>query len=229
MAERLELSRPTVHGLLRTLHAHGLVDQDPDSDKYQLGAGLLYLGNAFLDLNEVRSRSMVHAERLALRADAAVRVGVRYQSVVLVVHHVFRPDASLQILEVGAQLPVQASALGKAMLGFSSAEERDRHTQGTYPRLTSNTLDADALRAELEVVREVGVAAEKDEAVLGESSIAAAIFDHQGSVIGAIGVVCETERLVSEDLERTFVTEVGDAARGCSRDFGLRSWPAAVE
>src|ERR1700724_4115696 len=78
IADRLGLTRPTVHGLLQTLQAHGFVEQDRDSDKYQLGAGLLQLGNSYLDLNELRSRSIVHADRLASRADAAVRVGVMH-------------------------------------------------------------------------------------------------------------------------------------------------------
>ena len=78
LADRLELTRPTVHGLLQTLLAHGFVEQDRDSDKYQLGAGLLQLGNSYLDLNELRGRSIVHAERLAERTDAAVRVGVMH-------------------------------------------------------------------------------------------------------------------------------------------------------
>ena len=76
ISDRLGLSRPTVHGLLQTLQAHGFVEQDRDSDKYQLGAGLLHLGNSYLDHNELRARSLVHAERLAGRAQAAVRVGV---------------------------------------------------------------------------------------------------------------------------------------------------------
>src|SRR4051812_27076235 len=121
IADQLGLSRPTVHGLLQTLAGHGFVEQDRDSDKYQLGAGLLHLGNSYLDLNELRARSLVHAERLAGRISAAVRVGVMHGASVIVVHHVFRPDASLQILEVGAQLPVHASALGKAILAYAPA------------------------------------------------------------------------------------------------------------
>ena len=54
LAGRLGMSTPTVHGLLQTLQAHGFVEQDRDSDKYQLGAGLLQLGNSYLDLNELR-------------------------------------------------------------------------------------------------------------------------------------------------------------------------------
>src|SRR6058998_646560 len=119
IGDRLDLARPTVHGLLQTLQAHGFVEQDRDSDKYQLGAGLLQLGNSYLDLNELRGRSIVHAERLAERTQAAVRVGVMHGANIVVVHHVFRPDAAFQVLEVGAQLPAHATALGKAMLAHA--------------------------------------------------------------------------------------------------------------
>src|SRR5579862_6138169 len=139
IADRLGLTRPTVHGLLQTLQANGFVEQDRDSDKYQLGAGLLQLGNSFLDLNELRARSLVHAERLASRADAAVRVGVMHGASIVVVHHVFRPDSTLQILEVGAQLPLHASALGKAMLAFLPDATLGDLMAEPLPRLTSRT------------------------------------------------------------------------------------------
>src|SRR3954468_10844328 len=168
LADQLAMTRPTVHGLLQTLQAHGFVEQDRDSDKYQLGAGLLQLGNSYLDLNELRARSLVHAERLATRADAAVRVGVRHGASVIVVHHVFRPDATLQILEVGAQLPVHASALGKAILAYSSDGVLLDLLEEDLPKLTSRTLSTRGLRAQLPAIREHGVARERDEAVLGE-------------------------------------------------------------
>src|SRR5690242_5275577 len=172
LADQLGLSRPTVHGLLQTLAAHGFVEQDRDSDKYQLGAGLLHLGNSYLDLNELRSRSLVHAERLATRTNAAVRVGVLHGASVTVVHHVFRPDAAFQVLEVGAQLPAHASALGKAMLAYAPEPVLDDLTADPLPRLTSRTLTAAQLTAQVAAVRDEGLARERDEAVLGESSLA---------------------------------------------------------
>src|SRR5215216_2269802 len=72
LADQLGLTRPTVHGLLQTLQAHGFVEQDRESGKYQLGAGLLHLGNSYLDHNELRARSVAHADRLATRTGAAV-------------------------------------------------------------------------------------------------------------------------------------------------------------
>src|SRR5216117_2672008 len=116
LSARLGLAKGTVHGLLRTLQAHGLVEQHPDSDKYQLGPALLQLSNRYLDLSELRSRSLAYSEALAGRADEAVRVGAFHGDGMLVVHHVFRPDTSLQILEVGSLLPLHATALGKAVL-----------------------------------------------------------------------------------------------------------------
>src|SRR5919204_614652 len=116
LAERLGLAKTTVHGLLRTLHDHGLVEQDEQSDKYQLGPQLLRLSNRYLDLNELRARSLAWSELLSARAGEAVRGGVPYGGGGLVVHHVFRPPTSLQILEVGAVLPMHATALGKAVL-----------------------------------------------------------------------------------------------------------------
>jgi DNA-binding IclR family transcriptional regulator len=225
LADRLGLPRPTVHGLLQTLQGHGFVEQDRDSDKYQLGAGLLHLGNSYLDLNELRGRSIVHAERLAARTGAAVRVGVLHGRFVIVVHHVFRPDATFSVLEVGAQLPVHASALGKAVLAWAPEEVVDDLLAEAPPRLTRRTLAPAALRRELAAVRERGVARERDEAVLGESSLAAPIFDHAGQAVGAIGVVGDTEALLPRGPARVVLAAVGEAARAISRELGAPRWP----
>src|SRR5438128_1528390 len=97
LADRLGLARPTVHGLLQTLQSHGFVEQDAYSEKYQLGPGLLQLGYSYLDLNELRARSISHADHLATRTGAAVRVGVMHGASVVVVHHVFRPPAACRV------------------------------------------------------------------------------------------------------------------------------------
>jgi DNA-binding IclR family transcriptional regulator len=227
LADRLGMTRPTVHGLLQTLQAHGFVEQDRDSDKYQLGAGLLQLGNSYLDLNELRGRSIVHAERLANQARAAVRVGVLHGPNVVVVHHVFSPDRTFQVLEVGAQLPVHASALGKAVLAYADDAVVEDITSEPLPKLTARTLTAKGLLAELADVRSRGVARERDEAVLGESSVAAAIFDHAGQPVGAIGVVGDTERILPRGPSKALVSSVIEAARGVSRELGARRWPAS--
>src|SRR6201985_3183111 len=71
IADGLGLAKPTVHGLLRTLEAYGLVAQDPATGKYSLGPGVLQLGNAYLDGSELRVRSLRWAESLGRPAGHA--------------------------------------------------------------------------------------------------------------------------------------------------------------
>jgi DNA-binding IclR family transcriptional regulator len=138
---------------------------------------------------------------------------------------VFRPDSTLQILEVGAELPLHASALGKAMLAYSPEAIEDLLAEPP-PRLTSRTLTPAALREELGEARERGFAREKDEAILGESSIASPIFDHSGHAVGAIGVVGDTDRIMARGAARQLSSAVAEAARGISRELGASRWPA---
>ena len=226
LAARLGLARPTVHGILQTLVAHGFVEQDGASDKYQLGPGLLQLGYSYLDLNELRARSITFADRLAIRTNAAVRVGVMHGPAIVVVHHVFRPDATFQVLEVGSQLPLHASALGKAVLAFMPVDVIDDFLSGELHRLTKRTATATALRVQLRTIRDEGIATERDEAVLGESSIAAPIFDQSQQAVGAIGVVGDTHRIFASGSARGISAAVIESARGVSRVLGAAHWPA---
>jgi DNA-binding IclR family transcriptional regulator len=155
-----------------------------------------------------------------------VRVGVMHGACIVIVHHVFRPDTTLQILEVGAELPLHASAMGKAMLAFAPDELVADLLAEPLPRLTSRTLAPAALRQALADIRERGYARERDEAILGESSVAAPIFDHSGQVVGAIGVVGDTKRIMPRGPVKGLTAAVSEAARGISRELGASRWPA---
>src|SRR5919198_2940095 len=154
LSDRLGLAKGTVHGLLRTLQEHGLVEQHAESDKYQLGPQLLQLSNRYLDLSDLRARSLVWSEALAGRTDEAVRGGGFHGDGMLVVHHVFRPDASLQILEVGAVLPLHATALGKAVLAYLPDDVQSDLIGDGLPKLTGQTLATPTdLRRDLDQAR----------------------------------------------------------------------------
>jgi len=223
LAERLGLAKTTVHGLLRTLERQDLVEQDSETGKYRLGPELLQLGNAFLDHHELRARSLVWADTLANRVGEAVRVGVLYGRSVLVVHHVFRPDGSVQILEVGATLPWHASALGKAHAAHLSADRRRTLLSGPLPRLTGRTIvEAHALAVALDQVAAAGYSTEDEEAVIGEGEVAAAVFDHGGHPVGSIGVVGPIERLQVAAPPEALVIALTDTARRLSWEMGAR-------
>src|ERR1700726_488898 len=189
IAERLGLAKPTVHGLLRTLEAHELIAQDPETGKYSLGPGVLQLGNAYLDGSELRVRSLRWAESLAERAGEAVWVATLSGSRVIVLHHVFRPDNTVQILEVGAAIPWHACALGHAIVAFLPEAQRARVMAADLAPLTGRTKTTRAaLSRALAQVRKNGYAVEDQEATVGDAGLAAPIVNREGLVAGSIGL-----------------------------------------
>lgn len=221
IAERLGLAKPTVHGLLRTLEKHDLVAQDADTGKYSLGPGVVSLSNAFLDGSELRARSLLWAESLAQRANEAVWVAILSGSRVIVLHHVFRPDNTVQILEVGAAIPWHACALGHAMVAHLPDAGRTRALAGDLPPLTGRTKTSRAaLGRALAQVRKQGYAIEDQEATVGDAGVAAPILGRDGFVAGAVGVVGAADRLLAPGTRDELARAVQEAARAISRDLG---------
>jgi DNA-binding IclR family transcriptional regulator len=226
IADSLGLARGTAHGILRTLQGVGFVEQDNATGKYQLGARLLHLGTSYLDVNELRSRAINWADALAARSGEAVRLGTLLEGKVLVVHHVFRPDDTLQTLDVGALLPLHASALGKVLLAYNP-NPAAALSQDLLEPYTRRTITAGrALARALAEVREVGWAAEVEEMTVGEASVALPIRGQGGLVVGAIGISGAVERVCDGkgQPKSTLVTYVRDAARAVSRDLGVSRW-----
>jgi DNA-binding IclR family transcriptional regulator len=233
VAERLGVAKPTAHALLRTLEAGQLVAQDAETGKYRLGPALLELGNAYLETHELRARSVAWADGLASRTGEAVWVGVLSGDHVLVVHHAFRPEGAVQILEVGAAVPWHTCALGKAIVAVLPDPERAALLRAPLPALTGATLtDAAELGEELAAARATGYAVEDGEAAIGDAGLAAPVYDHTGAVAGAIGLVGPVERLLGDNRSELAVA-VRETARHLSRDLGsgrpaARGWIAAA-
>ncbi len=223
LADRLDLAPSTTHGIVRSLVEHGMVVQERGSSRYQLGPAVLRLGNVYLDTLELRSRAIPWAEDLARRTGLAVRTGVLLIDDVVIIHHEPRPDGSRQMPEVGIVIPVHASALGKAMLAFLPEDEKRVLTSGDLRSMTGETITSpETLRDQLDQIRATGVAAEQDEAVIGESSLASPVFDSYGEAVGAIGVVVPS----GGDLDGHDVSDlVRETARAVSRELGAASWP----
>jgi DNA-binding IclR family transcriptional regulator len=225
LAGELGLPKATVHGILRTLHHVGFVEQDEESGKYQLGAALLHMGSSYLDGNELRTRALNWADSLAARSNESVRIGTLHNGQALVVHHVFRPDNSRQALEVGALLPGYATALGKVLLAHNPYATDAVIDAGLSPFTPATVVDPDALRQELTEVRLRGWASDVEELVEGEVSLAAPIQDRRAVTVGAIGISGPIERLSDGSSPRTdLISYVRESARAVSRDLGAIPW-----
>ncbi|NLU66210.1 IclR family transcriptional regulator [Streptomyces sp. HNM0574] len=221
IASALELPKGTAHGLLRTLQQEGFVEQDQATGKYQLGAELLRLGTSYLDVHELRARALVWADDLARSRGESVYLGVLHQQGVLIVHHVFRPDDSRQVLEVGAMQPLHSTALGKVLCSYdpvAHSEAMDTEREAFTQRTLTSSEDFEGV---LDLTRARGWGADVEETWEGVASVAAPIHDRRRMPVGAVGVTGAVERLCEgETLRPELVAAVRDCARAVSRDLG---------
>jgi DNA-binding IclR family transcriptional regulator len=221
VAAPLDLPRPTAHGILRTLRDVGFVDQDRDTGRYSLGAGLRQLHGGW-DGHELRSRAMNWADSLAGSSGHEVLLGMPASSGsgtagVEVVHHVFRPDGSRQRLRTGQVLPLHASAVGKCLLAFAPVAVPPLH-QLDLQRYTGRTVVTVGLLTEhLAVARHRGWAGELGEHRTGVGGVAAPVRTGGGLVVGALGVAGPVEELYSGGVPvPRLVEQLANAAREIS-------------
>lgn len=194
LADELELPRGTVHGILRTLKAVGFVEQDGDSGKYQLGAALLHIGSSYLDGNELRRGAITWAEALAAQTGESVRIGTLHEHLVLIVHHVLRPEDRRHTLEVGSLLPVHATALGKALVAHGQVSDL-----GWASEVGELLPGVASIAAPVE---------DRNRQVVGAVGIS-----------GAIDRLCQ-----DGSPRRELAGYVMDCARAISRDLGAPAW-----
>ncbi|MEV6108143.1 IclR family transcriptional regulator [Streptomyces sp. NPDC051940] len=221
IAGALGLAKGTAHGILRTLQLEGFVEQDPASGRYQLGAELLRLGNSYLDVHELRARALPWTDDLARSSGEAVYLGVLHQQGVLIVHHVFRPDDSRQVLEIGAMQPLHSTALGKVLAAYdpvAHAELGDAERSSLTP---STVTDLAELEKVFDLIRARGWGSDVEETWEGVAGIAAPVHDRRRMPVGAVGITGAVERVCASGEPRAeLVAAVRDCARAVARDLG---------
>lgn len=226
LAAALELPPSTVHGIVKSLQSHGLVAKEPNGNRYMLGPALLKLSNVYLDTLDVRARAMRWTRELARRTGLATRLGAELFDEVIIIHHNRRPDGSQQMPETGLSIPAHASAMGKVLLAYNP-DAADELLSRPLRSLTGDTItDPAKLTMQFAQIAERGIATEEDEAVLGESSIAAPVVDRSGSVIAAVAVVLPSSEWPPED---NVLNDLRETARNISRELGATAWPPPVQ
>lgn len=222
LATALGMAKATTHGLVQTLRDVGFVDQDPQSGCYVVGADLLELGSRSFDVHEIRSRALNWADALAARSGQTTLVGMFSAGAVLIAHHVFRPDGTVQHLRTGAIHPLHATALGKVLIAYDPRAVRALGGVHLESYTYRTETDRSRLLRDVATVRDLGWAASVEEEQPGEASIAAPIRERGGHVIAAIGIqgtvdsLCDARRRPRHAL----AMQVVKAGWSISREFG---------
>lgn len=115
LADRSDLSLPTVHRLLRSLSIAGLVEQDPDSLRYGLGPELVRLSERYLSRLPAFRAMAPYLVELRNSTNATIVAGVLARGWIIYVDRVDGEDAGGVYREPVRMRPALETAAGRLL------------------------------------------------------------------------------------------------------------------
>lgn len=181
LAEATPVTKGTAHNHLATLRELGYVIKKGDT--YHVGLGFCYPANHATEQTPLANVSTASVAELAEATGQRVDLIASEEHRAVLVHseHGGRYDGPEGV--TGTTVPLHSSAPGKAILAH-----HDTLSPADAATLAGDDVDVDALRQELEHVREEGLAYDRGELYAGYRGIAAPIF-RATQIQGTVGVL----------------------------------------
>ncbi|MEP5760662.1 MAG: IclR family transcriptional regulator [Litoreibacter sp.] len=222
-SELLEVSeypKATLYRLLQTLTHQGMISFDPDRSSYSLGVRLVRLAHQAWRQSSLAPIARPYVDTLSEAVTETVHVAQLDHAQVLYVDKRNAKTPVEMYSQAGKVGPVYCTGVGKAMLAWLPQPEQDTIiSQQSYHAFTDTSLtSADALRMELQVIRERGFAFDNEEHEPGIICVALPILTKSGRVMGGLSVTSTTARHSLESLEnlvpriRTTVNQIAEDA-----------------
>lgn len=216
IAEHTGVNKSTAYRFLAHLESEGYLFRD-DSGAYAVGPKLARLGSGVSYHATLRKVSRPVLATLVKTTRETVNLGVMDGHDVLYLDVIESPHTFRMVSQPGLHRPLNCTALGKAMLAFLPAEQREEILPAlTFVQFTRRTIsNAARLRRELLRTAQQGFAIDDQEADLGARCVAAPILDESGKVVGAISVSGPITR-ISRERAQVYAIAVKKGARQIS-------------
>ncbi len=224
IANELGVSRSTTHRYVITLFALGYLEQD-SSRRYRLGLGVTDLGMSVLNATGLREHAHPFVQELRRDTSYTASLAVLNGAEIVYVDRApsFRNEIDLG-LDTGSRLPAHATAMGKVLL--ASLPEREQSELLASMKLAQrgpNTITSkNALRVELEQIREEGFAVNDQELAEDVHAIAVPVRAVSGKVVAALGLSAGTSTISLEELVDALGPHLVSTADRISARLGYR-------
>jgi len=217
ISRRSHLPLTTTHRLLGELEKWQAVDRSDDG-VYRIGRRLWQLGTLAPVQRELREVALPPMQDLFVATQENVTLAVRSGMSALYIERI-HGRASVRVMSrPGKPLPLHATGVGKVLLAHSGATVIDE-CLASMARITAKTIvDRQQMLHELALVRTNGYAVSREEMLNGVTAVAVPIFDWDGKILAALGLVTRTVR---KDLAQ-LVPALRVAAASISRSIQAR-------
>lgn len=218
IAKQANIYKSVCYRMLVTMTEDGIVTQAGHNGGYKLGLGLVKLGMAALEKNDLSSIAKGIIERLMHETGESVYLNVESAGERICIAKADSPHTIRHYIALGVALPLHAGAGGKVLLAAYSRQMFDEYMDSKKPSLSGapKLLDREELWAELEEVRTRGVAWSYMERTEDAASVGSAIRDNKGKVVASIAIAGPATRFETKDrseLEALVVRASNDISR----------------
>jgi DNA-binding IclR family transcriptional regulator len=213
IAEQVDVSKSTVHNHLNTMEARGYVIND--GGMYRLGLRLLSFPDTLQQSRRLYQLAKDEVDELVEQTGERSQVLVEENGYGVYIYQQTDDRAITTNSKVGTRVGLHSSAIGKSMLAFQPTEKVERILgRDGLPARTENTITSrEAFEAELERVREEGVAFDDEEGIEGMRCVAAPIRNEDSLSVGAISVSGPCTRIAGDRFESVLPQRVERAAQ----------------
>lgn len=223
IADRLEMSQPTVVRYLRTLCDQGYVYQDGQTGQYAMTWKICRLGASLQSNLVLRSMAGSLLAEFANENNLGALVAVERDGRLVYLDLVGAPHGNVDtMLRIGKDAPMHSTGSGKILLSTMSMiklqEIIDRHG---LSRLTAKTITRkEALLKELDKIREQGFAIDDEECEIGHRCVSVPLYDYTGTVVAAVSAFDSAERLTDEYIDSVALPALRKLAKEISFRMG---------
>jgi DNA-binding IclR family transcriptional regulator len=202
LSQRLKLPKSTVYRLLVSLQQEGIVDQDPETEKYRLGIELVRLAGLVLKRMDVRQVARPYLRSLAEDSEETVNLTVLTDGgKVINIEGISSPRMVRNVGWIGREMLPHCVSSGKVLLAYLTQQRLEHILAEGLVQFTEKTItDPIRLQEELKKVCQQGYAVAQEELEVGLSAVAAPIWNHERKVVAAVSVSGPSFRLSSEKM-----------------------------
>jgi DNA-binding IclR family transcriptional regulator len=204
ISDNLNLSKPTVHGLVRTLLARGFMAQDPGTKKYSLGLNIYELGTVLSGTLKINQVAAGPVRTLVQETTMTARVGIWDQDNILVIDTIYPNFRNFQFCPPGPRVPAYCSSTGKAVLAALPEPDFASYISRTpFFSYTSHTITTkEALIENLREFKVKGYTVDCEEYMLGIACIGAPILDANRYPIAAISLSGPPDKILGKRISK---------------------------
>lgn len=220
LADDLGVHRSTTFRLLTTLERRSFVTQERRRGMFELGPTALRIGGAVTTRIDFSRESQQICDEVTRRLGETSNVAILVDGAAVNIAQATGPSSvSVRQQYLGQRTPLHATSSGKVLLAAVEASQFDALT-AALERFTEATItDPDALRLEMERVRERGWGSADAEWQDHTNAVAVPVTGASGQVIAALSVTAPAFRMASESFSR-FADELRGFAQELSRRTG---------